>query len=81
MQDGKLVGSIDDHTMLSCMLDHPVNSKLIGDIMGAPYPVVDLTTSIEEVAKMVKSGHRAVLVKLEQGYHIITKQDIITAMS
>ena len=81
MQDGKLVGSIDDHTMLSCMLDHPVNSKLIGDIMGAPYPVVDLTTSIEEVAKMVKSGHRAVLVEVEQGYHIITKQDIITAMS
>ena len=81
MQNGKQVGSIDDHTMLSCMLDHPVNSKLIGDIMGAPYPVVDLTTSIEEVAKMVKSGHRAVLVEVEQGYHIITKQDIITAMS
>jgi cystathionine beta-synthase len=81
MQDGKQVGSIDDHTMLSCMLDHPVNSKLIGDIMGSPYPVVDLTTSIEEVANMVKSGHRAVLVEVEQGYHIITKQDIITAMS
>jgi hypothetical protein len=30
---------------------------------------------------MVKSGHRAVLVEVEQGYHIITKQDIITAMS
>jgi len=81
MQDGKQVGSIDDHTMLSCMLDHPVNSKLIGDIMGSPYPVVDLTTSIEEVANMVKSGHRAVLVQVEHGYHIITKQDIITAMS
>ena len=81
MQDGKQVGSIDYHTMLSCMLDHPVNSKLIGDIMGSPYPVVDLTTSIEEVANMVKSGHRAVLVAVEQGYHIITKQDIITAMS
>jgi cystathionine beta-synthase len=49
--------------------------------MGSPYPVVDLTTSIEEVANMVKSGHRAVLVAVEQGYHIITKQDIITAMS
>jgi predicted transcriptional regulator len=49
--------------------------------MSEAYPVVDITTSIEDVARMVKEGHRAVLVQLEGGYHIITKQDIITAMS
>jgi len=49
--------------------------------MGPAYPVVELTTSIEDIAKMVKGGHRAVLVKFGEGLHIITKQDIITAMS
>ena len=46
---------------------------------GARMPVVELTTSIEDIAKMVKGGH-AVLVKFGEGF-IITKQDIITAMS
>ena len=81
MQNGILVGSIDDHGMLSSMVDNPSNSTLVGEIMGAPYPVVDLTTSIDDVAKMVKDGHRAVLVKFGEGHHIITKQDIITALS
>ena len=54
---------------------------LIGEVMGAAYPVVELTTPIEDVARMVKEGHRAVLVEFGEGYHIITKQDIITAMS
>lgn len=81
MQNGILVGSIDDHGMLSSMVDNPSNNTLVGEIMGAPYPVVDLTTSIDDVAKMVKDGHRAVLVKFGEGHHIITKQDIITALS
>jgi len=49
--------------------------------MGEPYPVVDLTTSIEDIAKMIKGGHRAVLVQMDGGHHIITKQDVITAIS
>jgi cystathionine beta-synthase len=81
MQNGQMVGSIDDHTLLSSMVDNPSNATLVGDIMGPAYPVVELTTSIEDIAKMVKGGHRAVLVKFGEGLHIITKQDIITAMS
>ena len=63
------------------MLDNPNSNTLIGEVMNEAYPVVDITTSIEDVARMVKEGHRSVLVQLEGGYHIITKQDIITAMS
>ena len=81
IEGGKVVGSIDDQCILNCMLDNPNSNTLIGEVMSDAYPVVDITTSIEDVAKMVKEGHRAVLVQLEGGYHIITKQDIITAMS
>ena len=81
IEGGKVVGSIDDQCILNCMLDNPNSNTLIGAVMSEAYPVVDITTSIEDVARMVKEGHRAVLVQLEGGYHIITKQDIITAMS
>jgi cystathionine beta-synthase len=81
IEKGKVVGAIDDQCILNCMLDNPNSNVLIGEVMGAAYPVVDLTTPIEEVARMVKEGHRAVLVEFGEGHHIITKQDIITAMS
>ena len=81
IEGGKVVGSIDDQCILNCMLDNLNSNTLIGEVMSEAYPVVDITTSIEDVARMVKEGHRAVLVQLEGGYHIITKQDIITAMS
>ena len=81
MQNGTLVGSIDDHSILSSLVDNPSNSTLVGDIMGAPYPIVDLTASIDDIAKMVKGGHQAILVKFGEGHQIITKQDIITALS
>ena len=81
MQNGTLVGSIDDHSILSSLVDNPSNSTLVGDIMGAPYPMVDLTASIDDIAKMVKGGHQAILVKFGEGHQIITKQDIITALS
>lgn len=81
IEGGKVVGSIDDQCILNCMLNNPNSNTLIGEVMSEAYPIVDITTSIEDVAKMVKEGHRAVLVQLEGGYHIITKQDIITAMS
>ena len=81
MQNGTLVGSIDDHRILSSLVDNPSNSTLVGDIMGAPYPIVDLTASIDDIAKMVKGGHQAILVKFGEGHQIITKQDIITALS
>jgi len=81
IEEGKVVGAIDDQCILNCMLDNPNSNVLIGEVMGAAYPVVELTTPIEDVARMVKEGHRAVLVEFDEGHHIITKQDIITAMS
>jgi cystathionine beta-synthase len=81
MEQGKIVGSVDDHTLLSSMLDNPSSSTLVKEIMGAPFPEVDLTTPLEDIAKMIAAGHPAVLVKRTEGQHIITKQDVIMAMS
>jgi len=76
------VGSVDETALLrSYMDDKNINDKPIKDVMGAAYPVVNKSTSIDAVSKLITKDNQAVLVDLENGkYHIITKYDIIGAI-
>ncbi len=73
------VGSVDETDLFqSYVSDKNVADKPIKDVMGKPYPVVKLGTSIEEVSKLFSKDNQAVLVDLGNGkHHIITKYDII----
>ena len=73
------VGSVDETDLFqSYVSDKDVADKPIKDVMGKPYPIVKLGTSIEEVSKLFSKDNQAVLVDLGNGkYHIITKYDII----
>ncbi|MGG8495050.1 pyridoxal-phosphate dependent enzyme [Tenacibaculum sp. TC6] len=76
------VGSVDESTLLHSYLeDKNIAEKPIKDIMGAKYPVVEKTTSIDKVSKLITKENQAVLVDLgDSTYHIITKYDIISAI-
>ena len=76
------VGSVDETDLFrSYMADKNVIDKPIKEVMGKPFPVVKLSTSIEEVSKFFSKDNDAVLVDLENGNHqIITKSDIIRLM-
>ncbi len=76
------VGSVDETDLFrSYMADKNVIDKPIKEVMGKPFPVVKLCTSIEEVSKFFSKDNDAVLVDLENGNHqIITKSDIIRSM-
>lgn len=73
------VGSVDETDLFqSYVSDKNVAEKPIKEIMGKPYPIVKLGTSIEEVSKLFSKDNQAVLVDLGNGkHHIITKYDII----
>lgn len=73
------VGSVDETDLFqSYVSDKNVAEKPIKDIMGKPYPIVKVGTSIEEVSKLFTKDNQAVLVDLGNGkHHIITKYDII----
>lgn len=73
------VGSVDESDLfLSYVSDKNVAEKPIKEVMGKPYPVVKVGTSIEEVSKLITKDNQAVLVDLGNGkHHIITKYDII----
>lgn len=73
------VGSVDESDLFqSYVADKDVADKPIKEVMGKPFPIVKLGTSIEELSKLFSRENQAVLVDLENGnHHIITKSDII----
>ena len=76
------VGSVDESTLLNSFIkDKNIANKPIKEVMGAMYPVVNLTTSISEVSKLMTTDRQAVLVDFgSEKYGIVTKHDIINAI-
>ena len=77
-----IVGSLDETDLLRKFIENKDIANLpIREVMGAPFPIVQKNTSIEDVSKLIDKDRNAVLVDLEDGkYHIITKHDIISAL-
>jgi cystathionine beta-synthase len=73
------VGSVDESDLFqSYVNDKNSAERPIREIMGKPYPIVKMGTSIEEVSKLFSKENEAVLIDLGKGkHHIITKYDII----
>ncbi len=73
------VGSLDESDLFqSYVSDKNTADRPIREIMGKPYPIVSLGTSIEAVSKLFSRENAAVLIDLGNGkHHIITKYDII----
>ncbi|WP_268849068.1 pyridoxal-phosphate dependent enzyme [Flavobacterium aestivum] len=76
------VGSVDESDLFrSYVADKNVADKPIKEVMGKPFPIVKLGTSVDELYKLFTKENDAVLVDLGNGHHhIITKHDIIGSM-
>tara|TARA_B100001115_G_scaffold184690_1_gene188251 strand:+ start:1375 stop:2748 length:1374 start_codon:yes stop_codon:yes gene_type:complete len=83
MKDGKQVGSLDDSRLFQAMIEDPgLAEKFVESIMEAPFPEVAPDADVKSVAKLINKDNSAVLVRLNSGaLHIITKQDLISALS
>lgn len=81
--NGKFVGSVDDSRLLNTLVADPTaRDKRIEDYMQAPFPVVQASDPISSIAQKMNDEVGAVLVELGQGkYHIITRHDVVAAMS
>ncbi len=81
--NGQFTGSLNDTALFTLLLeDQHVKAKLVKDVMSAPFPFVTADTAMEEVSKMITKDNAAVMLKDLMGdYHIITRQDVIEAIS
>ncbi|MCI5059006.1 MAG: pyridoxal-phosphate dependent enzyme [Flavobacteriales bacterium] len=80
--DDQYVGSIEDQDIFTQLLnDNELRSKMVKSIMRKPFPVVEMTTPLAEIANMINKDNNAVLVTSNgEVTDIITKHDIISAL-
>ncbi len=83
MKDGNFVGSIDDKSVYQLLVEDPtLKDAPISSIMQAAFPIVQLNLHVDEICKLINRDTPAVLVDLgNRKYHIITRYDVISAMS
>ncbi|MFY8184457.1 MAG: CBS domain-containing protein, partial [Bacteroidia bacterium] len=83
MNGHEIVGSLSDNYVFSqLILNDALKQGVVSALMQKPFPVVDGNASLEDVSKQITRENSAVLVKdLGGSVHIITKHDIIEAIS
>jgi cystathionine beta-synthase len=83
LKDNKFVGSIDDSRVYQLLVDQPeLKDAPISSIMAEPFPIVTKGTHVDDLCKLINRDTPAVLVDLSDGnFHIVTRYDVIAAMS
>ncbi|HEY9003049.1 MAG TPA: pyridoxal-phosphate dependent enzyme [Mucilaginibacter sp.] len=81
-QKGMVIGKITESDILDALLENPaLKSYPVQTITTAPFPFVDLNTSIDRISAMIHKDNIAVLVEDQGNIEIITQYDIINAIS
>lgn len=82
VENGECVGSIDDSRLFQLMCEDPeLIHKSIDQVMTKPLPVVEASTPIQELVRIIDKDTPAALVRLKDGnLHIITRHDVISSM-
>jgi len=78
MEGGEVVGSISEARILDILVQDPnVKTKPVAEYMETPFPVVAEDSPLTEIANRMDHETPAILVKVQGGYDIITKSDLI----
>lgn len=85
LEGSKVLGVIREEQILDLLMQHKDTTKLrVREVMGEPFPIAELDTPADEISKLLREGHPAVLVRMGKGegeYGIITKFDLLQAVA
>jgi len=82
--EGRIVGSLNENLVYKALVNNPeIKNQPIETVMQQAFPFVDISTSIDELAAMLKADNDALLVKdFKQGdTFIITRYDIMNVLA
>jgi len=83
MDNGSIVGSITESTVLSYLLENPLGNteKTVDAMMNAPFPMVQEDLSLRQLSQYISEKIPAVIAQdRTNAFHILTKYDIIQSM-
>jgi cystathionine beta-synthase len=76
------VGSLSESAILNRLIAQPDARDLpVRDVMGEPFPVVPASLHLDHLTAYLEQGAGAVLVHEEDGYGILTRSDLISALA
>lgn len=81
--DGQeVVGSLTESVVLGRLVRDPdARNHAVSENMGPPFPVVEADLPLEGLTRLLSEAPGAVLMRVEQDFQIITKSDLIEALS
>jgi cystathionine beta-synthase len=80
MDGSNCVGSVADWSLSARSLDNTkILDATVSEVMDAPFPVVDVSQSVDSVAKLLSKSNPAVLVR-DNGFvqGIVTRSDVLS---
>jgi cystathionine beta-synthase len=82
VQDGKFVGAIDERKIFEALVSgNGIDRMKVKDVMSAPFPIVDSDEDLRSLMTRIDKTTPAILVRIDKDkHHIITRQDLITAL-
>ena len=84
IEDGTMVGSLSEGKVLALLLASADNkTRLVTDVMGEPFPVVDSSAAIGELAALLAGDCGAVMVRndADGSLQVLTQTDLIGALT
>jgi cystathionine beta-synthase len=83
MQNDAFIGAISEGGLFQKVFSNPdIKNAKIADVMDKAFAIVEFDTPVEKLRTVINKENGAVLAKDESGnYHIVTKYDVIQALS
>jgi cystathionine beta-synthase len=83
VKDGQFVGSLNDTDLFEKIVENPeLKLASVEEVMNEPFAIIEANEKVENIARLFDKKTHAVLVRLEnENYHILTKHDLIDAIS
>jgi cystathionine beta-synthase len=83
MKNDEFIGAISEGGLFQKVFSNPdIKNAKISDVMDKAFAIVEFDTPVEKLRTVINKENGAVLAKDESGnYHIVTKYDVIQALS
>jgi len=83
MENDALIGAISEGGLFQKVFSNPdIKNAKVADVMDKAFAIVEFDTPVEKLRTVINKENGAVLAKDESGnYHIVTKYDVIQALS
>ena len=83
VNNGEIIGSVSENGLFQKVFNNPeIKSSTINAVVEHPFPVVEFATPVERISSLINKENGAVLAKDDSGnYHIVTKYDVLLALT